>query len=222
MNVNLANPFEVILVLSALTMLPFAAVMISSFTKIIVVLGILRNALGLQSTPPNMVLNGLSLIMSCFIMYPVLQDTTARLEKQDFSQVTIRTIGTVWQDASQPVATFLKDNSKVEMRQFFLGVAKRTWPAPYRDTVKEGDMMVLIPAFTVSELSTAFQIGFIIYLPFVIIDLVVSNILMALGIIMIAPTTISLPFKLLLFFLVDGWRRLMEGLVATYHLSPPL
>jgi type III secretion protein R len=169
-----------------------------------------------------MVLNGLSLIMSCFIMYPVLQDTTTRLEKQDFSQVTIQSIGTVWENASQPISTFLKDNSKAEMRQFFMGVARKTWPSPFRDNVKEGDLMVLIPSFTVSELSTAFQIGFIIYLPFVIIDLVVSNILMALGIIMIAPTTISLPFKLLLFFLVDGWRRLMEGLIATYHLSPPL
>jgi type III secretion protein R len=220
MNINLSNPFEVIVILSTLTLLPFLAVMLTSFTKIIVVLGILRNALGLQSTPPNMVLNGLSLILSCFIMYPVLDETTRILEGKDFSQVTIKSISTVWDDAKQPVAGFLMKNSKVEMRQFFVSVAKRTWPSPYKEAASENDMLILIPSFVVSELSTAFQIGFIIYLPFVIIDLVVSNILMALGIVMIAPTSISLPFKLLLFFLVDGWRRLMEGLILTYHIPP--
>lgn len=220
MNINLSNPFEVIVILSTLTLLPFLAVMLTSFTKIIVVLGILRNALGLQSTPPNMVLNGLSLILSCFIMYPVLDETTKILEGKDFSQVTIKSISTVWDDAKRPVSGFLMKNSKVEMRQFFVSVAKRTWPSPYKEAASENDMLILIPSFVVSELSTAFQIGFIIYLPFVIIDLVVSNILMALGIVMIAPTSISLPFKLLLFFLVDGWRRLMEGLILTYHIPP--
>lgn len=220
MSVNLSNPFEVIVILSGLTLLPFLAVMLTSFTKIVVVLGILRNALGLQSTPPNMVLNGLSIILSCFIMYPVMDKTTQILETKDFSQVTIKNVAEAWKDASRPVSVFLKDNSRVEMRQFFLGVARKTWPSPYRETVTENDMLLLIPSFVVSELSTAFQIGFIIYLPFVIIDLVVSNILMALGIVMIAPTSISLPFKLLLFFLVDGWRRLLEGLILTYHLAP--
>jgi type III secretion protein R len=220
MSINLSNPFEVIVILSALSLLPFLAVMLTSFTKIIVVLGILRNALGLQSTPPNMVLNGLSIIMSCFIMYPVLDETTKILETKDFSQVTIKNVTEAWKDASRPVAGFLKDNSRVEMRQFFLSVARRTWPSPYREAVTENDILVLIPSFVVSELSTAFQIGFIIFLPFIIIDLVVSNILMALGIVMIAPTSISLPFKLLLFFLVDGWRRLLEGLILTYHIPP--
>jgi type III secretion protein R len=220
MGINLSNPFEVIIILATLTLLPFLAVMLTSFTKIIVVLGILRNALGLQSTPPNMVLNGLSIIMSCFIMYPVMDQTMKVLQTKDFSNMTISTITSVWSDASHPISTFLKDNSRIEMRSFFLGVARKTWPSPYREQVTENDILILIPSFAVSELSTAFQIGFIIYLPFIIIDLVVSNILMALGIVMISPTSISLPFKLLLFFLVSGWTHLLEGLVQTYHLKP--
>lgn len=217
MNINLSNPLELIILLVVAGLLPYLAVLISSFTRIIIVLGLLRNALGLQSTPPNIVLNGLALIVSIYIMHPVLTDTYEVLRKENLSQITLDTAPAILEKIKPPFEEFLTANSSVETRQLFLSLARKTWPAHRADSLTEKDMVILVPAFITSEVALAFQIGFIIYLPFVIVDLVVSNILLALGMVMISPTTISLPFKLLLFTLVNGWGRLFEGLVLSYR-----
>jgi len=218
MNFNVSNPLELLVVLAGLAMLPFLAVMVTSFTKIIVVLGLLRNALGLQTTPPNIVLNGIAIILSAYIMHPVIVETGAVMQDIDFDQIDLENAPVMLETVAEPINRFLKDNSTPEARQFFLKSARKLWPPELVEGASEEDFVILLPAFVVTEISAAFQIGFIIYMPFIIIDLVVSNILMALGIIMIAPTSISLPFKLLLFVLVNGWERLLDGLMLTYTL----
>jgi type III secretion protein R len=218
MTFNLSNPIELLVILAALTMLPFLAVMVTSFTKIIIVLGLLRNALGLQTTPPNIILNGIAIILSAYIMHPVLLDTGKLVQEEGFQDVSMETLPAKLEKISLPICTFLKANSTADSRLFFIKSARQLWPQAIADKATEDDFVILLPAFVVTEISAAFQIGFIIYMPFIIIDLVVSNILMALGIIMIAPTSISLPFKLLLFCLINGWTRLLDGLMLTYTL----
>ncbi|ALJ56896.1 Flagellar biosynthetic protein FliP precursor [Candidatus Xiphinematobacter sp. Idaho Grape] len=220
MTLSFPNPSQIILVLVGASLLPYLAVLVTSFTKIIVVLGILRNALGLQSTPPNIALNGIAIILSLFIMQPVCLKTWDLLKQQhiDWSTATLQEMEVAWKDISPPAIQFLKKNSQLEMRRFFMDIARRSWPRDQYNKLDESSLLILVPAFVVTELTAAFQIGFIIYLPFLVVDLVVSNILLALGIIMISPTAISLPFKLLLFIFVDGWTRLLDGLVMTYRL----
>jgi type III secretion protein R len=220
MTLSFPNPSQIILVLVGVSLLPYLAVLVTSFTKIIVVLGILRNALGLQSTPPNIALNGIAIILSLFIMQPVCLKTWDLLKQQhiDWSTATLQEMEVAWKGISPPAVQFLKKNSQLEMRRFFMDIARRSWPRDQYNKLDESSLLILVPAFVVTELTAAFQIGFIIYLPFLVVDLVVSNILLALGIIMISPTAISLPFKLLLFIFVDGWTRLLDGLVMTYRL----
>lgn len=219
MTFNLSNPIEILVVLAGLTLLPFLAVMVTSFAKIIIVLGLLRNALGLQTTPPNIILNGIAIILSAYIMHPVIMDTGKLVGETGFADVSIETLPTKMEAISGPICSFLTANSSPESRQFFIKSARQLWPKALAEGASEDDFIILLPAFVVTEISAAFQIGFIIYMPFIIIDLVVSNILMALGIIMIAPTSISLPFKLLLFCLINGWTRLLDGLMLTYTIQ---
>jgi len=220
MTLSFPNPSQIILVLVGASLLPYLAVLVTSFTKIIVVLGILRNALGLQSTPPNIALNGIAIILSLFIMQPVCLKTWDLLKQQriDWSTATLQEMEVAWKGSSPPAIQFLRKNSRSEMRRFFMDIARRSWPRDQYNKLGEDSLFILVPAFVVTELTAAFQIGFIIYLPFLVVDLVVSNILLALGIIMISPTAISLPFKLLLFIFIDGWTRLLDGLVMTYRL----
>jgi len=220
MTLSFPNPSQIILVLVGASLLPYLAVLVTSFTKIIVVLGILRNALGLQSTPPNIALNGIAIILSLFIMQPVCLKTWDLLKQQriDWSTATLQEMEVAWKGISPPAIQFLRKNSRSEMRRFFMDIARRSWPRDQYNKLGEDSLFILVPAFVVTELTAAFQIGFIIYLPFLVVDLVVSNILLALGIIMISPTAISLPFKLLLFIFIDGWTRLLDGLVMTYRL----
>ncbi len=218
MTFNIGNPVELILVLVSVVMLPFVAVMVTSFAKVILVFSLVRTSLGLQSSPPNMVLNGMALILSMYVMFPVLSDTYALAEKVNISNVTLSTFIPTINTIKEPIQTFLNNNSKIAVQKFFVVTARRIWPPKYSATVSRSDFIILVPSFLVSELTAAFQIGFILYLPFIIIDLVISNILMALGMMMLSPTTISLPFKLLLFCFVDGWTRLMEGLIMTYRI----
>lgn len=218
MTFSIGNPVELILILVSVVMLPFVAVMVTSFAKVILVFSLVRTSLGLQSSPPNMVLNGMALILSMYVMFPVLSDTYALAEKVNISNVTLSTFLPTINTIKEPIQTFLNNNSKIAVQKFFVVTARRIWPPKYSATVSRSDFIILVPSFLVSELTAAFQIGFILYLPFIIIDLVISNILMALGMMMLSPTTISLPFKLLLFCFVDGWTRLMEGLIMTYHI----
>lgn len=329
MDFSTFSPALVLVTVVSLALAPFVAVMVTSFTKIVVVLSLLRNALGLQQVPPNVVINGLAIVLSIYVMYPVLLDThaaiNARMEGKPVpesiqAQIDARAqarakaagatsaapatprppatpaeakqtaIGaqsvnaptspaaadalqaeadargaqlpsarpdpTSAEDAAapapaeaaprettasqpppplpkggkmdterllamveagkEPLRTFLIDHSSNAERAFFLKSAQRLLPPARRGDLSIDDFIVVVPAFTVSELTAAFQIGFLIFLPFLIIDLVVANILLALGMMMMSPTTVSLPFKLLLFVLIDGWAKLVHGLVLTY------
>jgi len=203
-------------------MIPYVAVMVTAFTKLVIVFSLLRNALGLQQTPPNVVLNGLAIILSLYVMYPVgiqmsdVGKTYIESHSQESDDLDATSLLQAAVAAKQPLQDFLTSHTEEAERAFFLQTARKLLPEEKRHTISENDLAVVIPAFTVSELSRAFQIGFLIFLPFLVIDLIVSNLLQALGMMMLSPTTISLPFKLLLFVLIDGWSKLIHGLVLTY------
>ncbi len=326
MDFSTFSPALVLVTVVSLALAPFVAVMVTSFTKIVVVLSLLRNALGLQQVPPNVVINGLAIVLSIYVMYPVILDVNeavqarldgrpppasvqrqidARARQQAIREgrpieVRPETAATVdagdsppaspaaadalaaeaeaageapdpmfsavrggssndprrdapamaplQEDVSQPapapapaaaggttfdtnrlltmidagkepLRTFLIQHSSDAERAFFLRSVQRMLPPERRGELTPDDFIVIVPAFTVSELTAAFQIGFLIFLPFLIIDLVVANILLALGMMMLSPTTVSLPFKLLLFVLIDGWAKLVHGLVLTYGVT---
>ena len=222
MDLSSLSPGVILVTVIGLALAPFVAVMVTSFTKIVVVLSLLRNALGLQQTPPNVVINGLAIILSMYVMYPVglqMSDSmkTAPSAQQSSKNMDVQGIVGVADKAKEPLRGFLIRHTSESERAFFLRTAQRLLPPEKRESISDQDLIVVVPSFTVSELSEAFQIGFLIYLPFLIIDLVVSNILLAMGMMMLSPTTVSLPFKLLLFVLLDGWSKLVHGLVLTYR-----
>ena len=219
MDLSSTSPGFILTLVIGLALAPFVAVMVTSFTKIIVVLSLLRSALGLQQTPPNVVLNGLAIILSFYVMHPVALKAADALQKSGtpISQVNdVNKLAALIDVGKEPVREFLVKYTTPKERAFFLRTARTSLPEDKRASITERDFVVLIPAFTVSELTDAFKIGFLIFLPFLVIDMIVSNILMAMGMMMLSPTTISLPFKLLLFVLLDGWARLVHGLVLTY------
>jgi type III secretion protein R len=219
MDLGSTSPGAVLALVVGLALAPFVGVMITSFTKIIIVLSLLRTALGLQQTPPNVVLNGLAIILSAYVMYPVGLKIAEAVSGTDLMRQQTLEVGAIAKFidiGKEPVREFMIKHTTPKERQFFLRTAKLSLPAAQREKISDLDFIVLIPAFTVSEITEGFTIGFMIFLPFLIIDMVISNILMAMGMMMLSPTTISLPFKLLLFVLIDGWARLVHGLVLTY------
>ncbi|KSB89779.1 EscR/YscR/HrcR family type III secretion system export apparatus protein [Caulobacter zeae] len=219
MDLTQFSPGSALITVILLALAPFVAVMVTSFTKIVVTLSLLRNALGLQQVPPNIVLNGLALILTLYVMYPVGQQMAAA--NQDVKPIAAvssdtQALFTYADKAKEPLREFLIKHSTPRERAFFLKTAQRINGPEKARALTQRDFIVVVPAFTVSELAAAFQIGFLIFLPFLIIDLVVSNILLAMGMMMLSPTTVSLPFKLLLFVLIDGWVKLSHGLVLSY------
>ncbi|KUR73185.1 flagellar biosynthesis protein flip [Novosphingobium fuchskuhlense] len=207
---TLSLSLQLLLIMGLLTILPSLVLMMTSFTRILVVLAILRQALGLQQSPPNQVLIGLSLFLSLFVMAPTL-------DKVNASAIAPYSAGTI--NAEQAIAaagtefhTFMIRQTREHDLQMFASMAK----APKFAKTTEVPFSILLPAFVTSELKTAFQIGFMLFLPFLVIDLVVSSVLMSLGMMMMSPTVVSLPFKLLLFVLVDGWALLMGSLAASF------
>ena len=219
MDLSSFTPGSALITVILLALAPFVAVMVTSFTKIVVTLSLLRNALGLQQVPSNIVLNGLALILTLYVMYPVGQQMAAA--NQDVRPVAAvssdtQALFTYADKAKEPLRAFLMKHSTPRERAFFLKTAQRINGPDKARAMTQRDFIVVVPAFTVSELAAAFQIGFLIFLPFLIIDLVVSNILLAMGMMMLSPTTVSLPFKLLLFVLIDGWVKLAHGLVLSY------
>jgi type III secretion protein R len=223
MDLSSFTPASALVTVILLALAPFVAVMVTSFTKLVVVLSLLRNAMGLQQVPPNVVMNGLALILSIYVMYPVgveMQDrltaapTVASAKASSASTSQMLTAADV---AKEPLREFLLKHSRPLERAFFLKTAQRSLKPEQAKELSERDFLVIVPAFTVSELTVAFEIGFLIFLPFLVVDLVISNILMAMGMQMLSPTTVSLPFKLLLFVLIDGWVKLTHGLVLTYQ-----
>ena len=219
MELSSFTPGSALLIVVALALAPFFAVMVTSFTKIVVTLSLLRNALGLQQVPPNLVLNGLALILTLYVMYPVgqqMEDAIAARAVEGSVLQSTTSNGNAIDAGKEPLRDFLIKHSDANERAFFLKTAQRVGNPERAREMTERDLIIVIPAFVVKELTLAFQIGFLIFLPFLVIDLVISNILLAMGMMMLSPTTISLPFKLLLFVLVDGWVKISHGLVLSY------
>jgi flagellar biosynthetic protein FliP len=199
-----------LLLLTVLSVAPALLLMTTSFTKIIVVLSLTRNALGLQGVPPNQVLAGLALFLSLFIMSPVLTQVNEEA-LQPYLSGTM-TFSQAFDEAKQPMSEFMLKNTRPEELALMVKVSKEAPPATPADV----SMTTLIPAFVLSELRAAFIIGFVIFVPFLVIDMVVSAGLMSVGMMMLPPVMISLPFKLLLFVLVDGWGLVVTSLVSSY------
>jgi type III secretion protein R len=215
---EISNPLSIVALIALLGLAPFAALLVTSYTKLVVVLGLLRLALGIQQVPPNMVLNGLAIILSIYIMAPIGMSAWETVKARDAAggATSMADLPGIAESAAAPLKVFLGKHVKEREKKFFLKSAAELWPPERAQNVREDDMLVLVPSFTVSELTAAFQIGFVLYLAFIVIDLLVANILLALGMQMTSPTVIAVPFKLLLFVLLDGWSRLVHGLVATY------
>lgn len=214
---DLPDPFILILVFAGMALVPFMVVMVTAFAKLIIVFFLIRNALGIQQIPPNMVLYGITIILTVYISMPLLSDVYRAANDPALDYRKTETWVTVAERSREPFRKYLSKHTEQRQRAFFFNSTRKLWPPEVRDQVTSDDLAILIPAFTVSELTRAFEIGFLLYLPFIAIDLIVSNILLAMGMMMVSPLTISLPFKLFLFVVVDGWTRLIQGLVLSYE-----
>jgi flagellar biosynthetic protein FliP len=206
----LSLSLQVLIIMGLLSVLPGILLMMTSFTRIIIVLAILRQALGLQQTPPNQVLVGLSLFLSFFIMAPTINEMNVNAIKP-YAEGKIGATQMI-EKAGEPLHAFMLKQTRVKDITMFAGIAKAPPIAKPQDT----PFSILLPAFVTSELKTAFQIGFLIFLPFIVIDLIVATVLMSLGMMMMSPTIIAMPFKLLLFVLVDGWALTMGSLASSF------
>lgn len=202
---------EMLLLMAGLTILPSAIMMMTSFTRVIVVLAILRQSLGTMQTPSNQILIGMAFFLSIFIMAPVLQEIneTALQPLMDGQMTSFEAVKT----AEQPIRKFMMAQTRDEDLAIFLNIAKMK----DLESSDEVPFSILVPSFITSELKTAFQIGFMIFLPFVVIDLVVASVLMSMGMMMLSPMMISLPFKLMLFVLIDGWSLIMASLATSFN-----
>ncbi|MET3133328.1 type III secretion protein R [Oxalobacteraceae bacterium GrIS 1.11] len=206
------------ILLGMLSLIPLIVVTTTSFLKISLVLLVLRNAIGVQQVPPTLAIYGISLAMSVFIMAPTAQeigDRAMALESKTSAAHSVPMLSQA-RDVLEPLRTFMLRFSQPEQRAVFLDSAKKLWPKEAAQAATSSDLLVLIPAFVVSELQTGYQIGFLIYIPFVVIDLLVSNLLMALGMQQVSPQTITIPLKLLLFAMVGGWGKLLNALAMSY------
>ena len=213
------DPFALIALLVGLSLVAFVAMIATSYLKIVVVISLVRNALGIQSIPPNMVVNALALILTFYIMAPVVGeswDLFNKYREENKPDKEYRTDMAL--KAAEPLRQWLVRQTGDRERAFFVTTAERLWAKSDEEKAKVDpeSFHILIPSFCVSELTKAFQIGFLVYLPFIAIDIIVSNILLAMGMMMVSPVTISLPFKLLLFVMVNGWTLLIQGLIRGY------
>ncbi len=210
---------------TALSLLPFAIMLLTSYIKIVIVLSLLRNALGVQQSPPNQVLTGIALLMTIYVMFP----TGLKMYQAGEDYINSHTPNTLISSESAIYAVGVMDRCKEPMRDFlqrnttsknmtsFYQLAYKSFPESYRPTLKPNDFIVLVPAFITTQIKAAFEIGVLIYLPFFVIDLVTSNILLAMGMMMLSPLTIALPLKLLLIVMVDGWTLIIQGLVLSFR-----
>lgn len=210
-------------VLAGLSLLPFCIMLLTSYIKIVIVLSLLRNALGVQQSPPNPVLNGIAILITIYVMFPTgvaMYESAEEYINQPpdtlFSSATAVYAVNVMHKAKEPLKRFLIRNTSPKHITNFFQLAQRTFPPKYRPEVKHDNMLVLAPAYITSQLKVAFEIGVLIYLPFFVIDLVTSNILLAMGMMMLSPLTIALPLKLLLLVMVDGWSIIIQGLAMSF------
>lgn len=202
---------QILALMTVLTLLPAALMMMTSFTRIIIVFSILRQAMGVQSTPSNQVLIGLSLFLTFFIMNPVF-DSAFTNGVQPYIDGKIEVSAAI-ENTTQPFRKFMLAQTRESDIELFASISGH----PPLETAEDVPFSLLLPAFVTSELKTAFQIGFLIFIPFLIIDLIVASVLMAMGMMMLSPMLISLPFKLMLFVLIDGWALLMGTLASSFY-----
>jgi type III secretion protein R len=207
-----------------LALLPFLIMLMTSFIKMVITLSLLRSALGVQQTPPNQVINGIALILTMYVMYPTGMEMYNRarhliegeLPKQLFSANTATLVLQIVDVSKEPMRDFLIRNARKQDLQGFYKIAYKTFPEEAKPTLTETDFIVAVPAFITTQIRAAFEIGVLIYLPFFVIDLVTSNILLAMQMMMLSPLSISLPLKLLLVVMIDGWTILVQGLVLSF------
>ena len=210
------NTFGIVLLLLGTAFLPIVAVTMTSFAKIAIVIFIVRNALGIQQLPPNIILYGLSLILSVYIAAPILQDAYQAAESAGFEFASFEDYQALGTAIADPIRQFLIKHTDPEQLKFFLDTTTNIWGEKYAGIADGDSFTILAPSFLISEMTKAFKIGFLLYLPFVAIDIIVTTILVALGMMMVPPTTIAIPFKLMLFVFLDGWTKLVQGLVLSY------
>jgi type III secretion protein R len=216
MTENTFNILPLLLTVITFGLVPFFVVTMTAFLKISVIMFLLRNALGIQQTPPNLVLYAIALVLTFYVSSPLLNTLHDRLNSSPVDTQSVAGLTEAVSRIKEPVKEHLKRFSHPKERKFFLAATERIWGKERQIKFKDDDIIVLLPSFVSSELTRAFEIGFLIYLPFLVIDLIVSMILLAMGMIMVAPTMISIPLKLFLFVSVSGWSRLLQGLVLTY------
>lgn len=212
-------------VIAGLALLPFAIMLLTSFMKIVVVLSLFRQALGVSQVPPNQVLNGIALLITIYVMFPTgiaMYSASQDVIKQTgplpiMSSESTAFVLNVADKAKEPLRLFLTRNASGKHMQSFYQLAYRIFPEPYKADLKMDDFIILVPSFVTSQLKSAFEVGVLIYLPFFVIDMVVSNILLAMGMMMLSPLTIALPIKLLLLVMVDGWTVLVQGLAMSFR-----
>lgn len=218
------NVVTMMTVIAMVALLPFAVILLTSFVKIVIVLSLLRNALGVQQAPPNQALNGIALLMTIYVMFPtgVAMYNTAKdyidtkAPKTLFSADAAGYIINVVDKTKEPLKHFLIRNTIPSHTTSFYRLAYTSVPKDYQEKLTKDDFIVVIPAYITSQIKAAFEVGVLIYLPFFVIDLVTSNILLAMGMMMLSPLTIALPLKLLLIVMTDGWTLIIQGLVQTY------
>lgn len=217
---SLSTPVRGLLILTILSLAPAILIMLTSYTRIIVVLHFIRVAIGTQTSPPNQVMIGLALFLTFFIMGPTFQQVNERAIKPlDAGEITMEE---AFQEAEEPIRAFMYQHGKLQTKDvnLFIDISGQTYEiddSSGEDAYDEVPMTIIIPAFIIGELRQAFIMGFLIYIPFIVIDMVVSSVLMSMGMMMLPPTTISLPFKILLFILADGWNLVIRNLVQTFY-----
>jgi len=211
------RPVSMLVLLAGMTLLPFAALMLTSFAKMSVVLSLARSAMGTQQAPPNIVLTGLAAVLSFHVMSPIAAQMYRAGRDAAAGPGTGAQVVQVATAAAEPLRRFLvKHGSPVE-RARFADLARELRPKEQASEVTEQDLAVVLPAFAITELKEAFEIGFLVFLPFLVLDMVIANVLLALGMQALSPSQVSLPFKVLLFVAVDGWALLARGLVLGYR-----
>ncbi|MCD5322696.1 MULTISPECIES: flagellar type III secretion system pore protein FliP [Pontibacillus] len=207
---NVATSVKLLLVLTVLSIAPGILVLMTSFTRIIIVLSFVRTSLATQQMPPNQVLVGLALFLSFFVMAPTLQEVNEEALTPLFNEEI--SLEEAYENASVPMKSFMAKHTREKDLALFMNYAQMEKP----ETVQDIPLTTMVPAFAISELKTAFQMGFMIFVPFLVIDMAVASILMSMGMMMLPPVMISLPFKILLFVLVDGWYLIMQSLLEGF------
>ena len=203
------DTLNIIIILAALSLIPILLILFTSFTKIVIVLSILRQALGTAQAPTNMIIMSLALLLTCFSMYPVWVEIDKNLDYKIINLASKDSLLHIVEVSKLPIKNFLFSNSSKEDRKLFMDILQKH----NKKDITEEDFIIISPAFLIGQLALGFKIGFLLYLPFLVVDMTIANVLMALGMQMLSPTTISIPFKLMVFVLMDGWRLLAQNLI---------